>query len=177
MSKYKIIILLLAIGCPLNSFGESSESELPSGWRFPTPEDLSGNFIRKVSKKDYIVANEDFNGDGLEDHAYIVKSTNFSGEALILNHSQNGDYKWEVLDIISWGGKYPDVGLSMGVDSVPPGEYKTACGKGYWECESDEVPLLKLGFPAISYFRFESAASFFYWDENSATFKRIWIND
>jgi hypothetical protein len=173
MSKYKITVLLLALGFSSYSAG----SELPSGWRFPTTEDLSGNFIRKVSEKDYIVAQEDFNDDGLEDYAYIVKSTKFSGEALLLKYSKKGDYKWKVLDTIEWGKEYPNVSVSMGVDVVPPGEYKTACGKGYWNCKSDEVPVLKLNIPAISYFRFESAASFFYWDRNSKTFKRIWVSD
>jgi len=65
----------------------------------------------------------------------------------------------------------------MGVDIVKPGHYKTACGKGYFECEKGEPEVLKLKQPAIDYFRFESANSFFFWDCNTNSFKRIWISD
>ena len=105
----------------------------------------------------------DFNGDGIDDEAYLVKSTKFSGEGLFvcLSDKQKG-YRWLTLATIDWGEKYPNVNLSMGVDIVNPGEYKTACGKGYYECEKGEPKVLKLNRPAINYSKFESANSFFF---------------
>lgn len=166
--------LLLVI---ISFSGVLISAELPSGWRFPTSEDLAGNFIREQSTEKYVNVAADFNGDGKIDYAYIVKSTSFSGEALLVNISNKEKYNWVVLNKIDWGEKFPKVSISMGVSIVNPGDYKTACGKGYWKCKDDEIPLLKLKLPAINYFRFESAASIYYWDKSSNDFKRIWISD
>jgi hypothetical protein len=65
----------------------------------------------------------------------------------------------------------------MGIDTVTTGDYKTACGKGYWECKKSEPEILNLKHVAINYFKFESANSFFYWDDKTGSFKRIWISD
>ncbi len=155
----------------------SIASDLPAGWRFPTKEELKGDLIRDRSSEKYKDAVADFNGDGKDDYAYLVKSTSFSGEALVVKVSNHSKYDWLVLDQFDWGEEYPNVELIMGVSLVEPGEYKTACGKGYWECKDDEVPLLKLDLYAINYFRFSSAASFFYWDKKTSSFSRIWISD
>lgn len=151
--------------------------ELPEGWRYPTEADLAGDFIRDQSKEKYVDVSADFNGDGRNDYAFLVKSTRFSGEALLVNVSNGIKYEWINLHQIAWGEEYPNVGLGMGVGLVSPGEYKTACGKGYWECKDDETPLLRLRLPAINYFRFASAASIFFWETKSSTFKRVWISD
>ena len=65
----------------------------------------------------------------------------------------------------------------MGINTVKPGEYKTVCGKGYFKCEKGEPEVLKLKRPAIDYFKFQSANSFFFWDDKTGDFKRIWISD
>ncbi len=155
------------------SWNLSFASELPTGWRFPTLDDLKDNFIRNQSVEKYIEASADFNGDNKEDYAYLVKSTTFSGEALLVKISGSQGYDWVILNQIDWGEEYPKVGLSMGVSVVKPGDYKTACGKGYWACQKDEEPLLKLGLHAIDYFRFESAASIFYWDREKSYLKEL----
>ena len=106
-----------------------------------------------------------------------MKSTKFSGQGLLVKLSEGNKYIWIVLDTINWGEKYPHVDLSMGISKVSPGEYETACGKGYFECGPDEPEVLVLKLPGIDYFRFASANSFFYWDNASKSFKRIWISD
>ncbi|HXV64631.1 MAG TPA: hypothetical protein VEK15_28295, partial [Vicinamibacteria bacterium] len=65
----------------------------------------------------------------------------------------------------------------MGIDVAAPGEYETACGKGYWACAPDEPEVLFLENPAIDYFAAEGGNSFFVWDVDSGSFKRIWISD
>jgi hypothetical protein len=67
--------------------------------------------------------------------------------------------------------------LLMGVSLVPPGTYKTACGKGYGRCGPDEPREVVLKHPGIDYFRFESANSFIFWDEASRQLRRVWISD
>ncbi len=150
---------------------------LPEGWRFPTEKELS-YVSRKDSPTKYTRAIADFNGDGINDEAFLLKSTKFSGEGLFVHLSnKESGFRWIELDVIDWGKQYSNVDLSMGVDIAKPGEYKTACGKGYFECNEGEPLVLKLRRPAINYFRFESANSFFVWDEKKAKFKRIWMSD
>jgi hypothetical protein len=170
-----IVLLFLLLTVPSYS---KDKITMPDGWRFPTAEELSDDVNRKDSPTKYAKAVADFNGDGINDEAVLLKSTKFSGEGLFvrLSDNQNG-FKWIELDVIDWGKKYPKVNLSMGIDIAKPGEYKTACGKGYFECKEGEPEVLKLRRPAINYFRFESANSFFVWDEKTTGFKRIWISD
>lgn len=150
---------------------------LPEGWRFPTEAELT-YVSRKESPTKYSKAIADFNGDGINDEAFLLKSTKFSGEGLFvrLSDKQKG-FHWVKLDVIEWGKEYPKVDLSMGVEIAKPGEYKTACGKGYFECKEGEPEVLKLRLPAIDYFRFESANSFFVWNAKTASFKRVWMSD
>jgi hypothetical protein len=151
---------------------------LPEGWRYPTAEELSDEPERKDSPTKYIKAVADFNGDGIDDEAYLLKSTKFSGEGLLVRLSdKRKGYRWLTLDTTDWGKEYPKVNLGMGVAIAKPGKYKTACGKGYGDCEKGEPEVLKLNRPAIDYFKFESANSFFFWDDKTHKFKRIWISD
>ena len=177
MSNNGIGSLFLALLSAMGILSKAYCSDLPEGWRYPSEKDLADDFIRNQSNEKYVDVTADFNGDGKDDYAYLVKSTRFSGEALLARISKDLDYDWVILHQIEWGNEYPEVGLAMGIELVVPGEYKTACGKGYWECKEDEVPLLQLNLPAINYFRFASAASYFFWEENAAMFKRIWISD
>jgi hypothetical protein len=50
----------------------------------------------------------------------------------------------------------------FGIDLVKPGEYKTACGKGYgdYACAHGEPDVLKLHKPAIDLFYTESSTRF-----------------
>lgn len=170
-----LIFLFLLLATP--SFAKDKIA-LPKGWRYPTTEELSDEPGRKDSPTKYIKAVADFNGDGIDDEVYLVKSTKFSGEGLLvhLSDKQKG-FRWLVLDTTGWGKEYPKVNLSMGVDIVKPGQYKTACGKGYFKCGKGEPEVLKLKRPAINYFKFESANSFFFWDDKTSSFKRVWISD
>ena len=172
---YRLTLTLILLFLVAASYAKD-EVALPEGWRFPTAEELSDEANRKDSPAKYSKAIADLNGDGINDEAFLLKSTKFSGEGLFVRLSDNqNEFKWVELDVIDWGNKYPKVNLLMGIDIVKPGEYKTACGKGYFECKEGNPKVLKLKRPAIDYFRFESANSFFVWDDKTARFKRIWI--
>lgn len=174
MYWFNSILLFLVLTAP--SFAQDRITLL-EGWRFPTEKELF-YVSRKDSPTKYTRAIADLNGDGINDEAFLLKSTKFSGEGLFVRLSdKESGFRWIELDVIDWGKQYPNVDLSMGVDIVKPGEYKTACGKGYFECNEGEPKVLKFQRPAIDYFRFESANSFFVWDEKRAKFKRIWMSD
>ena len=151
--------------------------ELPNGWCFPTEKELLSQPMRNESPNKNAVVDSDFNGDGKTDHAYLLKSTVYSSEGLLVQLSTPDGYTWKVLDKIAWGKEYSNVDLAMGIDLVKPGDYKTACSKGYWECKENEPETLMLKTPGILYFRFESAASIYYWDKKSEEFKQVWISD
>lgn len=65
----------------------------------------------------------------------------------------------------------------MDGDSQHPKKSMLSGGKGYWGCKEDEVPEIKIESDAIEFFKYESASSFFYWDDEKSEFKRIWISD
>lgn len=175
MNWLKVIFIFLLFTIP--SFAKDNIT-LPEGWRYPTKEELSDELERGDSPTKYAKAVADFNGDGIDDQAYLLKSTKYSGEGLLvyLSDKQKG-FRWLTLAKIDWGKKYPKVNLSMGVDIVSPGKYKTACGKGYFKCEKGEPEILELKRPSINYFKLGSASSFFFWDDKINNFKSIAISD
>jgi hypothetical protein len=175
MNWLKIIFLILLFAAP--SFAKDNIT-LPEGWRYPTKEELSDELERGDSPTKYAKAVADFNGDGIDDQAYLLMSTKYSGHGLLvyLSNKKKG-FKWVTLAKIDWGKKYPKGDLGMGVDVVKPGKYKTACGKGYFKCEKGEPEILELKRPSINYFKLGSASSFFFWDNKTNGFNRIWISD
>lgn len=174
MKTSKILLLLL----PAIIFSQITLAiEPPNGWRLPTDKELSGEPLREKSPTKNAKVIHDLNSDGKADHAFLFKSTEFSGEGLLVYLSSPGGYSWEVLSEIDWGKKYPIVDLVMGIDAAEPGEYETACGKGYWECEKNEPETLILKAPGIWHFKFESAASIWYWNEDSNEFIPVSISD
>ena len=74
---------------------------------------------------------------------------------------------------------YQDVSSlrTMGIDTVAPGNHKTGCGKGHWECKKGEPEVLRLRNPAILYFQSEGAASVYFWSASTRTFRRVWVSD
>ncbi len=66
---------------------------------------------------------------------------------------------------------------TFGIELTKPGTYETACGKGYWECKKGEPEKLRLERPGIDFFKYESANSYFIWNDGKKKFDRIWISD
>lgn len=147
----------------------------PKGWRFPTKADEKGDWVvlAKPGQPAYH-ARADFNGDGIPDDAYIAIAANGKGWGLFVNlNAKKGKPRIVKLDEDA-GDTKPQ---RMGVSVVDPGTYKTACGKGYWDCKGDEPEELSLKTPAIDYILFESANSFFWWDSRVGKFTRTWMSD
>jgi hypothetical protein len=122
----------------------------------------------------HLIVKGDFNGDGIIDTARLLFREDGSALGLFAFVSQkNYSFKVYLLDEI----KGADAIHDMGIKKVSPGLYKTACGKGYWSCDKDELPELSIQNDSIDYFKTESAESFFYWDVRTNAFKRIWMSD
>ena len=143
----------------------------PKGWRYPTMAEISQDW-RAVSPHKHALISADFDGDRMQDRAMLLVKANNMGAALvvILGRMPNKALVLEPLEDI---GRL-DV---MGIEVVEPGQYETACGKGYFECEKGEPTVLSLKRPGINFFTSESASSYFYYDTKSRSFKRVWISD
>lgn len=151
-----------------------SKPEFPAGWKPATKSDYSDEDLsfRKNQAPNHIEA--DFNGDGITDQAWILINTSKSFYGLFVFLGQKtGGHKMLTLD----EHKRETEKLFMGISLLEPGHYKTACGKGYWECKDDETQILNLITPGINFFAFESANSVFYWNSRENEFKRIWMSD
>ena len=158
----------------------SAHEELPSGWRLPSAGELADP-IRKESGTRFAQAGADFNADGRDDAAFLLKSRKSSAEALWVRLSQpDGGYRWIKLAHIRWGASYPKVDLAMAIDIEPPGVVAYACFDGAEDCNfgpDAERPKLKLSAPSLMYFKPESAASLYFWSNSKRRFLRVWLSD
>ncbi|MBI5696618.1 MAG: hypothetical protein HZC51_12960 [Nitrospirae bacterium] len=147
----------------------------PPGWRMPGEADYKGGWAeyRDETPVPFHVQ-ADFNGDGLSDEAWLLISTQGKGWGLFVffDKAIGGT---EIVEL------YNEPGLNspqnMGITFVETGKYKTACGKGYWDCKEGEPAEIELKNPAINFFNYEGANSFFYWDDKSQSFKEIAVSD
>ena len=170
----KSLVFVIAI-ILLTSTISSAEHKLPDGWREPLKNEITDDDFKARSKdpNQYLAAKADFNGDGITDTALMLVNDSINKMGLYVFVSKQGKFEMVLLDQID-DKRWID---TMGLSVVESGEYKTACGKGYWGCEKGVPEVLVLKHPAINYFKFESANSFFVWDETSKSFKRIWMSD
>jgi hypothetical protein len=144
-----------------------------AGWRPPTQFELADHLgWRKEDPNFYIKAKADFDGDGKEDEARLLinDKENKMGLFVELSSRPGKTMKLDEFDDKSW----IEV---MGIMVAKPGKYKTACGKGYVDCQKGEPQELHLKLPAIDYFKEGSANSFFIWENKTKQFKRIWMSD
>lgn len=146
---------------------------LPPGWRVPAPEELADDW-RDASSSRYAGFTGDFTGDGIADEARLLLREDGTGFGLFafVRQTDNSVTAY-VLDAVD------DVQAlhAMGITPVLSGDYKTACGKGYWDCQPGEPETLHLPYLGIEYFKEGSAASYYYWDAGTCQFVRVWIRD
>jgi len=175
-----LLSLMLFCFLPCSSGAGADETiKPPDGWRYPTRKELADQ-ERSKSPSKFARANADFNGDGVPDEAFLFKSTNFSGQGLLVWLSDGkGSFRWVTLDIIDWGPKYPNVDLAMGLEVLVPGTHQYLCIEVGNDCVGKKEPRSKITIknPSVLYYRFGSAASLFYWDIKTKRFVRVWLSD
>ena len=168
MAGLILITLFLSI-----TFSVTAQSSLPEGWRLPTEKETTHEFSwRDEHEKHYLSVAADLNGDGNEDKAFILVNDKKDSMGLFVLLSNGYDYEEHQLGELE-GTSWIEV---MGITDVKPGKYKTACGLGYFQCSPGESKELTLKNPAIDFFTFGSANSFFYWNEAERTFARVWMS-
>jgi hypothetical protein len=165
MSHRTITVVLLGLSTLC------SGQQLPAGWRRP-PANLTGQQFRAKDANHFLVAKGDFNGDGVQDKALLLinQHTQKMGFFVCLTTATGCDWhRLEVMEIA-----FLDV---MGIAKVKPGEYDTACGKGYWECEKDEPKKLKTKRDAVEFFKDESASSVYVYSLVTRNFVSVATSD
>ncbi len=166
----KVLPLFLAV-LTISACERTSGASEGVTWRFPEPRDLTGDWATANTRDaDPFHFTADFDGNGISDGAWLVIEKETDGWQLLaimnewediatLNSSQTGRAQW------------------FGITKIEPGTYQTACGKGYWDCASDEPESLVLTRPAIRFFKFESASWIYYWDDENSRFAEVAESD
>ncbi len=148
----------------------------PEGWRFPTEADYKGDWQenrKQVPVPFHIHA--DFNGDGLDDDAWILLRSKGVGWGFFVFLSQESGKP----AIIELAEDKNDVDYDrFGIALVKPGKYETCLGKDYdLEYPPDEPRELVLTKPAIDFYYYGSSESFFWWNNKTHSFRSTCISD
>jgi GH18 family chitinase len=165
MKIRKTTLLLIALA------GVCSAQVMPTGWTKPASK-LTRQDFRQKDPNHFLVVTGDFNGDGVQDKAMLLvnQRTQKLGFFVCLTTETGCDWhRLEVMDIA-----FLDV---MGIAKVKPGQYDTACGKGYWECGKDEPEKLSTKRDAVEFFKDESASSVYVYNPKTRKFISIATSD
>ncbi|WP_243440061.1 hypothetical protein [Fundidesulfovibrio soli] len=145
----------------------------PQGWRAPNAMEAADHW-RSANVGRYLEARGSFTGAGRNEVARILISDDGSTFGVfVFSAADSGRNQIVTL----FESKDANLVHSMGIETVGPGNYVTACGKGYWDCGKDESEHVVLAHDAIRLFKREGHSSLLYKDLNSEAFKRIWVSD
>ena len=116
----------------------------------------------------------DFDGDGIKDVARIIRKKD-SGQEFLYVWLSSQKMEPIILDEIGDLKALNNMSISIGSRGT---SIKTACGRGYEElCEDKDPKEIIFANDFLWYNQCESAASIFYWDFHTKTFKRVWYSD
>lgn len=150
----------------------------PDGWRLPYAEELTDE-ARNGSPSRFSKAVGDFNGDKVQDAAFVLTSTVYHGEALWVWLSQkSGAHRWINLTHRKAEVRYPLDALTMAVSTVRPGVISYVCFEVPWNMPCDVSPAaadhkLVLKNDSFSYFKPETAASLYFWSHRMQRFLAV----
>ena len=164
----------------LHFFGKELPARaVDSGWRKPNMEQFTGDW-RLSSSNRYLSVIEDFDGDGKRDRCTIMTNVKKGEWGIRVNFA---DEKTSWLPI---SGKYQspewkeDFERNRGIKVGKQGRYKTACGKGYWECDkvAGDMPDVEIRNAGIILFRNEAGGTvLFYWNSKLGKFDSQVLDD
>lgn len=153
--------------------------EVPDGYRLPTKSDITGDW-KRFNGPNHLKA--DFNGDGIEDEAYLLPKEGSKlgyGVFVSLNKSKAAIQSGRDFQMFKLTGRDDMQPQSFAIELAEPSDevWKSACGKGYWECEIGEPSAFKINQPSIMFCYIESACTIYMWDSKKLTFKEIQFSD
>ncbi|HVJ55457.1 MAG TPA: hypothetical protein VM689_23560 [Aliidongia sp.] len=135
------------------SFAAGAEDLLPSGWH-----------LSQLSKGNNIEA--DLSGAGHMERAVLVTDGDHSSVVAFI-YGPDGMDPLKLFDTVHDP-------RTLTLKLAPPGEYRTACAKGYLGCQNDEPESVVLDRPTLS-FSDENVEILFVLTKGAV--KRIWLSD
>jgi len=165
----KVLLLIVLMSAPAAAQKGSTRMQ---PWLPPTAADLGTPEEQKWRESDparFLVVTGDFDGDGKPDEARIVVRGDGKAFALVVKlSSRDSAIKLD---------EFPDIKLlpSIGLKRVAPGEYPTACARGY-DCAEDEPRYIRVKHDAIDYFQNDVAEHYYYWNDTRHAFAQVGIN-
>lgn len=163
-------ILTIALFVALST-GICFSQEMPAGWTKP-PAKLTGQGFRRKDPNRFLVVTGDFNGDGVQDEAFLLVNQHTQKLALFVCLTTATGCDWHRLEVMDVA--FLDV---KGIAKVVPGQYETACGKGYWEGGKDEPEKLSTNRDAVEFFKDESASWVYVYNPAKDKFTSVATSD
>lgn len=143
------LIIFFLLTCSL------AAQSAPKGWDFASPSN-------RVAA--------DFDGDGVQDIVAVLVPS--SGEGYGLFAFLNGKKTARLLSINS------DItAKSLILATSKAGVYKTACGRGLWDCAKGEPPRVTLKFTGIIIGESEQWSSLIYYNSKTHFFHTVALSD
>jgi hypothetical protein len=170
----RITIVSISILVNVAAAAQTTRLRFDPLWRDATDADLGSSSDRKWREETpsrFLSATGDFNGDGIPDLARLKVSRKGTGYALVVELSQ----KPGVFETIKLA-EFPMADFpATGIKRVPPGDYPTACAKGY-DCADDEPKYVHPKHDAIDFFKRDSANRYYYWSDSKQAFVEVRMN-
>jgi hypothetical protein len=151
-----LLILIMLVSAPV-SFGQTA----PKGWRFTDQRDMKlewKTYVKEKKPLPYRVT-ADFNGGGFRDEAWILISTEKKNAVGLFVYF--GPKKDSAMEVLSEDSRTRPQELHIRL--LKPGNYRTSCSYGYWECGEAEPPLLRLKQSGIVYALYDDPLVVNYW--------------
>lgn len=163
-----LIFLLALFLLPVTAFAVS----VPSGWRFPNAGDRTGEW--EGTGVPFHIRG-DFNGDGISDEAWILFRKG-SNDWAVFAFLQAADGTTRRIKLVE---KRDAPAQRFVLETIRPSKivFRTACGKGYFECANGEPLTIQFHLPSISFCLRESSCSVYVWRAKTARFQQIRMSD
>ena len=165
---WPVIFLLALFLSPVTAFAVS----VPAGWRLPNAGDRTGEW---ESTGVPFHVRGDFNGDGIADEAWILFRKRSSAWAVFvfLGVVDGAPRSIKLVEELNAPAQ------RFVMETIRPSKiiFRTACGKGYFECARGEPSTIQFHLPSISLCLRESSCLVFVWEPKAARFQQIRMSD
>lgn len=162
MKKFIPVLLLLLSIININAAYSASV------WRVADEEDAIDDWARFNSPNRVIA---DFNLDGLQDIAQIFIKNNSNKGFLLAAEINNRQIALKRVDDVP--------AQAVSIELIKPSDkvWQSACAKGYWDCEENEVRQFKVTKPSLMFCFIESSCTVYLWSNRNQDFTEIPISD
>jgi hypothetical protein len=165
---WSVTLALILLCLPAASIADSA----PPGWRFPAASDRTGDWEGPDAP---FHIRGDFNGNGLADEAWILfRNDSQSWAVFVFLHTAQGTPR-----TIRLTEEQSAPAQRFALETIRPSAtvFRTACGKGYFQCAQGEPLTIQFRLPSISVCLRESSCSVYVWQPHSARFQQVRMRD